>query len=209
MTRRLAHLALRAALLGIRLWLAMVWWRFGVAKLRGGWLDGWMAGHPLRHANPLRPIFQLIAAGQLPTPFGLYKPVAGLLLAIHGDALLTALIPITEVTLAIGFLGGFAPRWLAAAALFLNANLMLAAVGSVGVDGPVMLLELLLLVGTTLAVRVPARSSRSGARSASWRTTATVPPPANDRFRLPHLAPAGQHHPEPVVCGGLAGASRA
>jgi uncharacterized membrane protein YphA (DoxX/SURF4 family) len=204
MTRRIAHLALRAALLGVRLWLALVWWRFGTAKVRDGWLDGWLAGQPIQHANPLRPLFQLIAAGQLVTPLGLYKPIAGLLLATHADALLAILIPLTEISLAIGFLVGAAPRWWASAGLFLNCNLMLAAVGSLSVDGPVMALELLLLVGAVLAARKPSRSSRPRARFASWRRTITACPPAHDRYRLPHLAPAGQHHPQPAVHRGLA-----
>jgi hypothetical protein len=209
MTRRLAHLVLRAALLGVRLYLAVVWWRFGTAKVRDGWLDGWLAGQPIAHANPLRPLFQLIAAGQLPTPLGLYRPIAGLLLATHADALLAALIPLTEITLAIGFLVGMAPRRWAAAGLFLNGNLMLAAVGSMTVDGPVILMEVVLLAGASLMARIGSRSSRPSAGFASWQSPSNACPSAHDRYRLPHLASAGEHHPQPAVHGGLARTSRA
>jgi hypothetical protein len=193
-------------LFGIRLYLALVWSRFGLTKLRAGWLDGWLAGQPFRHANPLRPLFELIAAGQLPTPFGLYRPIAGMLLAAHADALLAALIPLTEIILAIAFVVGIAPRRWAGAALFVNANLMLSGLGSVGVDGPVMALEVLLVAGAWLASRLylATRSSRGRAPLASWPETTTVPTRANDRNRLSHLSAAGQHHPEPAVHRGLA-----
>ena len=141
------------ALLAARLQLASVWWRFGMGKFQTGWLRGWLAGDPLGIPNPLTPILRAIAEGHMPVPFGLYRPVAQALLALRLDAVLAAIVPITEVALAAAFLLGLAPRRWAAIGLLVNVNLLLSAIGSPRIDGPVMVLELLLLAAGPLGAR--------------------------------------------------------
>ena len=148
----LLHVA-GAGLLAARLYLATIWWRFGMGKFETGWLRGWLAGDPLGISNPLAPMLRAIADGHIPVPLGLYQPVARALLALRLDAALTALIPITEIALAAAFLLGLAPRRWAAIGLLVNANLLLASIGSPRIGGPVMLLELLVLVSAPLGER--------------------------------------------------------
>ena len=171
-TLRLALLHLAgAALLAARLHLAIVWWRFGMGKFQTGWLRGWFAGEPFDSPNPLAPIFRAIADGHIPVPLGLYRPVAEVILALRLDAVLAAMIPITEIALAAAFLLGLAPRRWAAIGLLVNANLLLAAIGSVRIDGPVMLLELLLLAAGPFGARwgvAPLWSTLRAHARAAW-----------------------------------------
>lgn len=127
--------------LSVRLYLAFVWLHFGVGKVRTGWLT----------KNPMASLLEAVAAGHTGAPFDLYRPVARLLLDLGADAVLSVLIPLTEVALGIAFAAGVLLVPAAIAATLLNLNLILAGIASVYFDGRIILLQLLLLVAWPVA----------------------------------------------------------
>ncbi|MEO7457482.1 MAG: hypothetical protein ABIY52_14550 [Gemmatimonadaceae bacterium] len=128
-----------AALL-LRGYIAFVWVRFGVAKLQGGWLT----------TNPLKPLFTSIAAGQLPTTAPGYSSVAKLIIGTHADVLLSVAIPFTEIAIGLALLFNVRPRTAALVACALNANLLLAGVATMALDGRMIVLQLVLIALLTL-----------------------------------------------------------
>jgi uncharacterized membrane protein YphA (DoxX/SURF4 family) len=137
-------LAAAAAALALRGYIAFVWLRFGVAKLRDGWLT----------SNPLEPLFTTIAAGQLPTTAPGYSWVAKMMVATHADAVLSVAIPFTEIAIGLAMLFNVRPRTAALVACALNVNLLLAGVASFSLDGRMIVLRLLLVALLTLAPAV-------------------------------------------------------
>src|SRR5438046_2067386 len=77
--------------IALRLYIALVWLRFAATKFESGWLT----------TNPLRALLTSVAAGQLPTTVPGYHIIAQLLVITHADALLSVLIPFTELALGI------------------------------------------------------------------------------------------------------------
>ncbi len=136
----LAAVTIVAALV-LRVYLALVWLRFGVAKLEGGWLT----------TNPLKPLLTLIGAGQLPSTAAGYAPVARVMVATHADALLSVTIPLTEVAIGIALLAGWRVRTVALVACALNVNLLLSGVANWSLDGRMLVLQLLLVCVLTAA----------------------------------------------------------
>ncbi len=133
-------LALTLASLGLRGYIALVWLRFGITKLQGGWLT----------TNPLKPLFTSIAAGQLPTTAPGYASVARLMVATHADALLSVAIPFAEIAIALALLFNVRPRTAALVACALNVNLLLAGVATFSLDGRMIVLQVLLVALLTL-----------------------------------------------------------
>jgi uncharacterized membrane protein YphA (DoxX/SURF4 family) len=126
--------------LALRVYLASVWLRFAVMKLQSGWLT----------TNPLRPVLSAVAAGQIPTTVPGYTFVAKLIVATHFDAVLSVLIPCTELAIGIALLVGFAPRVTAVVATALNVNLLLAGIGTLVLDGRMILFQVILAALITL-----------------------------------------------------------
>ncbi|MEO8623209.1 MAG: hypothetical protein ABI625_19185 [bacterium] len=137
----LRETTLAITLFALRAYLAFVWLRFGIMKLQGGWLT----------TNPLRPLLTLIAAGQLPTSASGYSFVARALVATHADVALSIIIPCTEIAVGLALLAGFRVRTAAAIACALNANLLLAGIASVSLDGRMIVLQIILISLATLA----------------------------------------------------------
>ena len=131
------------SILSLRLYVGVVWLRFGIAKLTNGWLT----------SNPLRPLLTTIAAHQLPTTAPGYSFVAHTLVAIHADAFLSVAIPVTEILIALALLTGRSVRLMALVACALNANLLLAGVASVALDVRMIVLQLVLIALVTFAKR--------------------------------------------------------
>lgn len=131
------------ATFALRAYVALVWIRFGLAKLQDGWLT----------TNPLRPLLATIGSGQLPTTAPGYAPMARLMVHLHIDAVLSVAIPIVEVAIAVALLSG---RWVRTAALVacaLNLNLLLAGVASWSLDGRMIVLQLIIVALATLMPR--------------------------------------------------------
>jgi uncharacterized membrane protein YphA (DoxX/SURF4 family) len=137
----LRETTLTIALFALRAYLAFVWLRFGIMKVQGGWLT----------TNPLRPLLSLIAAGQLPTTVPGYSFVARALVATHTDALLSVIIPCTEIGVGLALLAGVRVRATAVIACALNVNLLLAGIASVSLDGRMIVLQVMLISLATLA----------------------------------------------------------
>jgi uncharacterized membrane protein YphA (DoxX/SURF4 family) len=155
----------------IRLYLASLWFRFGMTKLEAGWLT----------TNPVLGLLTAIAKDQTPMPIPSLSVVAEALLAVRADVVLSILLPLTEIVLAVAFLTGFRVRIAALVGIAVNASLILGGVASVSFDGRIVTLQaLLLLAGTragTLGLRRLPRLVRAVRRSArAIRVTAGHPP---------------------------------
>ena len=168
---RLASFAPRAGAalaLATRLYLASIWWTFGMLKIRAGWIT---AASP--DDNALRPLLELIAAGRLPSTWPVFQPIAEMLLATGLDALLVVAIPVTELALAVAFATGTAPRLAALIGIAVNLGLIAAGIGDPLLDGRVVALQLLVIATGPLAGAwgVPAivRARRARRPRARWR----------------------------------------
>jgi uncharacterized membrane protein YphA (DoxX/SURF4 family) len=115
----------------VRLYLASLWFRFGMAKVEAGWLT----------LNPVRGLLGGVAAGQTPMPLPSLSIVAGWLLAIRADALLSVVVPLTEIVLAAAFLTGWHTRRAALVGIAINASLILGGLATVPFDGRIIALQ--------------------------------------------------------------------
>lgn len=125
----------------LRLYLASVWLRFGMGKIRGGWLDG----------DGLQGLLGAVAAGQTPAPFPFYARVAELLVATGMDRVLSVGIPLVEVGVGLAFLTGVLLVPAAIGATLLNVNLVLSGVATLRFDGRIIALQVLLLLAWRVA----------------------------------------------------------
>ena len=120
----------------VRLYLASLWFRFGMAKIDAGWLA----------LNPVRGLLSVVGAGQTPMPIPNLSIVANWLLAVRADALLSVVLPLTEIALAAAFLTGCYARRAALVGIAVNASLILAGLASVGFDGRIIALQAVVLL---------------------------------------------------------------
>lgn len=127
--------------LAVRLYLGAVWLQFGISKLRDGWLS----------ASPMPELMAAIAQGHTAMPLPLYRHVAELLVALGADRVLGAAIPLAEVAIGLAMVGGVLVVPAAVAGCLLNLNLILSGVASLGFDGRIILLQLLLLAAWRVA----------------------------------------------------------
>jgi uncharacterized membrane protein YphA (DoxX/SURF4 family) len=125
------------AWLALRIYLGLLWIRFGVAKIEAGWLA----------ENQLGGLLRAVAEGGTPAPLGLFRSVAALMLRLHLDPALSVAIPLFEVSVGVAFLAGVLLVPAAAAATLLNLNLILFGIASWRFDGRIILLQLLILAG--------------------------------------------------------------
>jgi uncharacterized membrane protein YphA (DoxX/SURF4 family) len=125
----------------LRLYLASVWLQFGVAKIRGGWLEG----------DGVHGLLSAVAAGQTPAPFPFYARVAELLVSTGLDRVVSVVMPLLEVGVGIAFLTGVLLVPAAIAATLLNVNLVLSGVASLHFDGRIIALQVLLLLAWRVA----------------------------------------------------------
>lgn len=157
--------------LAVRLYLGWVWLGFGIGKIRSGWLT----------LNPMASLLEAVAAGHTRAPLGVFRPIAGLLLDLGADAVLSVAIPLAEVTLGTAFAAGVLLVPAGVAAILLNLNLILAGIASVRFDGRIILLQLLVLaalpvsgyLGVATAFRALLRQRRDGPSSTSRQAAAT------------------------------------
>jgi uncharacterized membrane protein YphA (DoxX/SURF4 family) len=123
--------------LALRIYLGLIWIRFGTGKIEAGWLAG----------NELEPLLRAVAGGGTPAPIGAFRGVAALLLGLHLDALLSTAIPLFEIGVGVAFLSGVLLVPAAAAASVMNLNLILFGIASWRFDGRIILLQLLIVAG--------------------------------------------------------------
>jgi uncharacterized membrane protein YphA (DoxX/SURF4 family) len=125
----------------LRLYLASVWLQFGIAKIRGGWLEG----------DGLHGLLSAVAAGQTPAPFPFYARVAELLVQTEMDRVLSIVMPFAELAVGLAFLTGVLIVPAAIGAILLNLNLILSGVASLHFDGRIIALQVLLLLAWRVA----------------------------------------------------------
>jgi thiosulfate dehydrogenase (quinone) large subunit len=127
--------------LALRIYLGTIWLQFGLTKVRTGWLT----------ANPMEEILSLVARGLTPTPVPSYRRVAGLLMALDVDRVLSVAIPVLEIAFAAAFFAGVLLVPAAIGACLLNLNLVLSGIATWHFDGRVIALQLLLLLAWRVA----------------------------------------------------------
>lgn len=118
----------------IRIYLGVVWIRFGWGKIDDGWLQ----------TDAMGPLLKAIAHGATTVPVEAYREVAGLLASLGVGPILSILVPLAEILFAAAFFSGVMVGPAAVAASLLNANLILSGVASIHFDGRIIALQLLL-----------------------------------------------------------------
>jgi uncharacterized membrane protein YphA (DoxX/SURF4 family) len=159
------HPATALAALALRLYLASIWLRFGLAKIDAGWLT----------SNPLRPLVQLVADGATHPWLAVYEPLARSVLDSGVDRLLAAAFPLTELAIAGALATGILLRPAAMLATVINFNLVLAGLSAWRFDGRIIALQLLLLALGAAATRYGLPALRRRARGPSSRVPALRP----------------------------------
>jgi uncharacterized membrane protein YphA (DoxX/SURF4 family) len=120
----------------VRLYLATLWLRFGMAKVDAGWLT----------LNPVRGLLTVVGGGQTPMPIPRLSVFANWLLAVRADVLLSVLVPLTELALAAAFFTGWYVRQAAFIGIAVNTALILGGLASVAFDGKIIALQVVVLV---------------------------------------------------------------
>lgn len=135
--------------LGLRIYLGLVWIRFGWSKVEAGWIGG----------DGLSGLMAAIANGSIHTPFGLFAPVAQWMVGAGITPMLSSLIPVAEVTFGVLFLAGVLLVPAAVGATVLNLNLLLAGVAVWSFDGRIIGLQILMALGWRSATELGLRDS--------------------------------------------------
>ena len=120
----------------IRVYAAWIWARFAIEKLEQGWLT----------SNPLEPLLRLVADGHLPVRMPGYDVLIRWVLELRADVLLAPVLPVLELAIAIALLVGLRIRLVAAMASVVNLNLLMSGIGSVAIDGRLLVIQIALLV---------------------------------------------------------------
>jgi NADH dehydrogenase len=152
--------------LGVRLYLAFVWLRFGIGKIEAGWLT----------SNPARGLIDVVAKGYTHAWLRIYEPLAHWVLSQGIDSVIAVALPLIEVAIGLALITGALLRpalWLA---MFINLNLVLSGLASWTFDGRVMALQLFLLA-------LGAAAGRHGLRSLAMAIQRTPLPPARGEPR--------------------------
>ncbi len=138
--------------LGVRLYLAFVWLRYGIGKIETGWLT----------SNPLKGLIDVVAKGYTNAWLPIYEPLARWALALGLDGALAVAFPLTELAIGLALITGVALRPALLLATFINLNLVMSGLAPWAFDGRVILLQLFVLA-------LGATANRYGLRSVAAR----------------------------------------
>jgi NADH dehydrogenase len=148
------HRTAAALSLGLRFYLAYVWFRFGIGKIDSGWLT----------SNLLRPLVEVVANGYTNAWLPIYQPLARLTLALGLDRLLGIAFPLVELAIAAALITGIRARTALVVAILINLNLVFAGLAPWQFDGRIIGLEMLTLLLGAIASGYGLRSLISAAR---------------------------------------------
>ena len=140
---RFSHRATALLALGLRSYLAYVWLRFGLGKIKAGWLT----------SNLLNPLIDVVANGYTNAWLPIYQPLARAALSLGLDRALGIAFPLTEVAIAAALITALSLRRAVIAAILINLNLILAGLSPWQFDGRIILLQLIVLALGTPAGR--------------------------------------------------------
>jgi len=167
--------------LALRLYVAWIFFQMGMGKLQSGWLL----------SDPVGELLKLVANGTLPIPFAFYRGVAEMLIGAGVTPLISHSMPFLELAVALSLATGVLTPVAAVGAILLNVNFILSGIGQIGLDGPIILAELLMVLAfrvvggigfEPLAKRI-LNMVIDAVRPASRRQLAQVPQPAETRKR--------------------------
>jgi NADH dehydrogenase len=148
------HRTAAALALGLRFYLAYVWFRYGIGKIESGWLT----------ASLLRPLVEIVANGYTNAWLPIYQPLARLTLALGLDRWLGIAFPLVELAIAAALVTGIRARAALAVAILINVNLVFAGLAPWQFDGRLIGLEMLTLVLGAAVSSYGLRSLISAAR---------------------------------------------
>jgi uncharacterized membrane protein YphA (DoxX/SURF4 family) len=146
-----APLALNAAALALRVYAASVWARFAADKITHGWLE----------SNQLGTILGLVADGHMPARVPHYDTLMQWTLRLGLDGPGSRLLPVLEMAIAVALLTGVRLRLVALVATVVNLNLLLSGIGSVALDGRLVVIQLLLAAAAERAAH-PSMADATG-----------------------------------------------
>ena len=128
----------------LRLYIGWSFLQFSMQKLSGNWLSSDPIGSLLRH----------VAAGRIPVPLPFYRSVAGTLVEIGATPIISFVLPFAELAVALAMFSGVLLVPAAIGGILLNLNILLSGSGSLGLDGRMIALALLLILAHHVAGRI-------------------------------------------------------
>lgn len=120
----------------VRLYLAYLWFNFGISKLQSGWLT----------SDPVGAMLQGVANGTIKVPFEFYRGVAQMLISTGATTILSHTMPFLELAVALSFATGVLVVPAAIGATLLNVNFILSGIAQINLDGKFIVLQLLLVM---------------------------------------------------------------
>jgi uncharacterized membrane protein YphA (DoxX/SURF4 family) len=121
--------------LALRLYLAYIWFNFGMSKIQGGWLSG----------DPTGQLFKGILAGNIRIPVPLFREFAAFALDTGLTVALSRIVPFAELAVALSLVSGVLMVPALIGGIFLIINVLLSGIGALSFDGRVILLHVLLI----------------------------------------------------------------
>jgi uncharacterized membrane protein YphA (DoxX/SURF4 family) len=128
----------------LRLYMGWIFLQFSIQKFRAGWLTSDPVGGLLGHA----------AAGRIPVPLPFYRDVAAALIDAGATPLISFAMPFAELAVALAMFSGVLLIPAAVGGILLNINILLSGTGSLGLDGRMIAIALLIIVAHHVAGRI-------------------------------------------------------
>ena len=127
--------------LALRLYIGWIWFQMSLSKFAAGWLS----------SDPSGAILKQVANGNMPIPFGFYRPVAAMLIDYGVTVPLSHAMPFLEMAVALAFFSGVMLRPAAIGGLLPLANIALTGMAKVMCDGQVARAHMLLILAGAVA----------------------------------------------------------
>jgi thiosulfate dehydrogenase [quinone] large subunit len=122
--------------LALRLYIGWIFFQMGLNKMEAGWLN----------SDPTGDLLKLVANGKIPVPFEFYRGVADLLIGAGVTSVLSYTMPFMELAIALAFFSGVLTPLAAFGAILLNINFILAGIGQIGLDGPIIIANIMFIL---------------------------------------------------------------
>lgn len=125
----------------VRLYLASVWFQFGIAKLQSGWLI----------KDPLAIMFKPVANGVLAIPIPFLRGMFETMISSGVTPYLSHTMPFLELAVGLSMLTGVLLVPASLGAILLVSNILLAGMGTLYFDGRIILLHVLIILAYRVA----------------------------------------------------------
>jgi thiosulfate dehydrogenase [quinone] large subunit len=120
----------------LRLYIGWIFFQMGLNKIEAGWLN----------SDPTGDLLKLVANGKIPVPFEFYRGVADQLVGAGVTPVLSFTMPFMELAVALALFSGVLTPLAACGAILLNINFILTGIGQIGLDGPIIVANMMLIL---------------------------------------------------------------